>query len=187
MSKIYKNNEKYQKGGKLLGEGGFGCVISPPLKCKKTFNKTPYSIDSNYISKIVEYDKDDENIWDEIHIGDKILKIDQNQRYFTPIMNGCFLYKQNNGDLKYSRSKPFKSTKSYEYSNNNSTDSGYDGSSTKKINKCNIYMDEKYLNLISKYAGINLEDVFESKDENLNNGMGKSIDLMKRLNDYLDK
>jgi hypothetical protein len=31
------------------------------------------------------------------------------------------------------------------------------------------------------------ENIDESKDENLNNGMGKSIDLMKRLNDYLDK
>ena len=35
----------------------------------------------------------------------------------------------------------------------------------------------------SKYE----ENIDESKDENLNNGMGKSIDLMKRLNDYLDK
>ena len=31
------------------------------------------------------------------------------------------------------------------------------------------------------------ENIDETKDENLNNGMGKSIDLMKRLNDYLDK
>jgi len=31
------------------------------------------------------------------------------------------------------------------------------------------------------------ENIDESKNENLNNGMGKSIDLMKRLNDYLDK
>lgn len=167
-----EKNTKNQKGGKLLGEGGFGCVISPPLRCKKTFNKTPYSIDSNYISKIVEYDKDDEDIWSEINIGDKILKIDTNQKYFTPIMNGCFLYKQNNGDLKYSRSKPYKSKYSYNFSDSNgnsnkSSDSSYTGSKSKKSNKCNIYMDEKYLNLISKYAGINLEDVFESKDENL--------------------
>ncbi len=174
--KEIKTENKKQKGGKILGEGGFGCVISPPLRCKKTFNKTPYSIDTNYISKIVEYDKDDEEVWNEIHLGDKLLKADPTQRYLSPIINGCFLYKQNNGDLKYSKTKPYKLSSSSNmfsdsYSKDDDKDSGYDSSKSKKINKCNIYMDEKYLNLISKYAGINLEDALESKDDDLLNYM----------------
>jgi serine/threonine protein kinase len=161
---------KEQRGGKLLGEGGFGCVISPPLRCKKTFKKTPYSIDKNYISKIVEYDKDDEEVWNEIYLGEKLLKMDITQKYFSPIINGCFLYKQYNGDLKYSKTRPYKlSSDTNNFNDTYSEDSGYNSSKSKKINKCNIYTDEKYLNLISKYAGINLEDVFDSENQNLTN------------------
>ncbi len=148
------NRKKYntQNGGKLLGEGGFGCVISPPLRCKKTFHKFPYSIDTNYISKIVEYDESDESIWDELNFGKKLIKIDPSQKYFSPILDGCFLHKQKSKDLLYS----LTNSKS---SNNNSYTF-----STKKKDKCNIYMDTHYLNLISKNAGITIEDSFESKD-----------------------
>ena len=62
-------NEKKQNGGTVLGSGGFGCVISPPLKCKNHFNRIPYSIDKKYISKIVEYIKDDAEMMNEIEIG----------------------------------------------------------------------------------------------------------------------
>ena len=173
------NKTKNQNGGKLLGEGGFGCVISPPLKCKRTFNKSPYSIDNNYISKIVEYDEDDSEIMNELNLGDKILKVDPRQRYFSPIINGCFLHRQKNNDLKYSKTKKDDaSSKSSESSNSKSNnDTEY-----KKINKCNIYLNEKYMNLISKYAGINLEDAFDNKDYKLNNYIiDNYYDIMKHF------
>jgi serine/threonine protein kinase len=154
IRKLYNS----QKGGVLLGEGGFGCVISPPLRCKKTFHKFPYSIDTNYISKIVEYDESDENIWDEINIGKKLIKIDPSQKYFSPILDGCFLHKQKSRDLLYSLSN----------NKSSSTNSSYTYSTQKK-DKCNIYMDTHYLNLISKNAGITIEDTFESKDLYLKN------------------
>ena len=39
LKKRVESRKKYnsQRGGVLLGEGGFGCVISPPLRCKKLF------------------------------------------------------------------------------------------------------------------------------------------------------
>lgn len=160
LKKRVESRKKYnsQRGGVLLGEGGFGCVISPPLRCKKTFHKFPYSIDTNYISKIVEYDESDESIWDEINIGKKLIKIDPSQKYFSPILDGCFLHKQKSRDLLYSLSNNKSSTNknSYTYS-------------THKKDKCNIYMDTHYLNLISKNAGITIEDTFESKDLYLKN------------------
>jgi serine/threonine protein kinase len=156
------NNNRKQNGGVLLGEGGFGCVISPPLKCKKTFHKFPYSIDTNYISKIVEYDESDESIWNEINFGKKLIKIDPSQKYFSPILDGCFLHKQKNKDLFYS----FVQTK---LSHNNSNITPSYTSNTKKKDKCNIYMDTNYLNLISKNAGITIEDTFDSKDLYLKN------------------
>jgi serine/threonine protein kinase len=157
------NNRKLynsQLGGALLGEGGFGCVISPPLRCKTTFHKFPYSIDTNYISKIVEYDESDESVWDELTIGKKLIKIDPFQKYFSPILDGCFLHKQKSRDLLYSKS-----------STNNSSDLS---NSSKKEDKCNVYMDTHYLNLISKNAGITIEDTFETKDLYLKNYITKN-------------
>jgi serine/threonine protein kinase len=150
-------NTRKQNGGVLLGEGGFGCVISPPLKCKKTFHKFPYSIDTNYISKIVEYDESDESIWNEIDFGKKLIKIDPSQKYFSPILDGCFLHKQKNKDLSYSLTSKNSNSN---YSSSSSSSSYL----TKKKDKCVIYMDTQYLNLISKNAGITIEDAFESKD-----------------------
>ena len=125
---------KKQEGGKVLGEGGFGCVISPPLKCKETFGKEPYSIDENYISKIVEYDEDDTDVWTELHIGKFLLKIDKTQRYFSPIMNGCFLHKQRNRNLKYSSQKPQKKT-------SNSVYNSYSKNNNRNKGVCNIYLN----------------------------------------------
>jgi serine/threonine protein kinase len=170
MNNLKKTN-KNKIGGKILGEGGFGCVISPPLKCDKNFYKSPYSIDKNYISKIVKYDKNDDDVFDELDIGNKLIKIDPNQKYFLPIINGCLLIRQKNKDLKYSKTK-----NKYSHNNDNSDDnSGKNSNSnsditsynSKKIKKCNIYLDKTYLNLISKNGGINFEKIFETKNLNL--------------------
>ena len=37
------------KGGTILGEGGYGCVFQPPLKCK---NKKLTQKNKNYVSKL---------------------------------------------------------------------------------------------------------------------------------------
>jgi serine/threonine protein kinase len=149
-------NEKNQDGGTVLGSGGFGCVISPPLKCKNHFNKIPYSIDKKYISKIVEYIKDDDEMMNEIKIGSKLAKLDPHQKYFSPIINGCHFYKQSSNDISYQSYKPF------DYNNNNSNNSN-DNNNDSKIEKCNIYDNEEYLNLISKNAGINIKEALNSK------------------------
>lgn len=147
------NKEKdKQNGGTVLGSGGFGCVISPPLKCKNHFNKTPYSIDKKYISKLVEYDRDDEEMMNEIQIGSKLFKLDPHQKYFSPIINGCHFYKQSSNDINYEYYKPFNNNDDYNDNNNDY-----------KIEKCNIYDSEEYLNLISKNAGMNIKDALNSK------------------------
>jgi len=161
-------DKKTQKGGKLLGEGGFGCVISPPLKCKKSFTDTPYSIDPNYISKIVEYDEDDDDVWNELNIGKRLAKVDPSQKYFSPIINGCFLHHQKNSDLQYSKTKYHGKHYNSGYNSNSKSNSNSNlGEKTQKLSKCNIYLDVHYLNLISKNAGINLEDVFHDRSKSL--------------------
>jgi serine/threonine protein kinase len=145
-----------QQGGKLLGEGGFGCVISPPLKCKdKHFSSIPYSIDSKYISKLVEYNEDeDDEIMAELKFGEKLVRIDPTQKYFSPMINGCNFYKQKSNDIEYQYYKPVENSNNSSYNSN--------------INqKCKVYEDQEYLNLISKNAGINIKEALNSKDPNI--------------------
>jgi len=158
-------NEKKQDGGTVLGSGGFGCVISPPLKCKNHFNRIPYSIDKKYISKIVEYDKYDDEMMNEIKLGNKLFKLDPHQKYFSPIINGCHFYKQSSNDINYQSYKPFNNNdNNNNNNNNNNNDNNNDNNDNKNKNeKCNIYDSEEYLNLISKNAGINIEEALNSK------------------------
>ena len=144
-----------QNGGEVLGQGGYGCIVSPPLKCKNHFKNIPYSIDKRFISKIVEYDEDDdqENM-NEINIGNKLYKIDPNQKFFSPIINGCHFYKQKSNDLEYLDT----------YFDDSDSDSD-DNISNK--NKCNIYNHQDYLNLISKNAGISLFDALNYSSEDI--------------------
>ena len=54
------------KGGKLLSEGGYGCVFFPSINCNGSSMKT-----KKYVSKIQKYDKSAKN---EIKIGKKTEK-----------------------------------------------------------------------------------------------------------------
>jgi serine/threonine protein kinase len=167
--------KRMQDGGKVLGEGGFGCVISPPLKCKNHFLNVPYSIDDKYISKLVEYSDDDE-MMNEIKISSKILKLDQNQKYFSPIINGCVFSQQKSNDIEYNRFKPFFSD------NSDSDDSNNDNQDDMSNKKCNIYMNSDYLNLISKNAGINMYSVLKKKSPELISFLKKNyINIFKHL------
>ena len=152
--KKYNLKKQKQQGGKILGEGGFGCVVSPPLKCQSPFFKVPYSIDEGYVSKIVEYDEDDEDILNELKIGLKLNKVDSRQRYFSPVITGCFLEEQSHPDISYLNSSNQK-MKSF-YSSLSDT--------SKSDNKCKIYLSDEYLNLISKNSGIDFYKALRHKN-----------------------
>ena len=67
----------YNKGGKVLASGGFGCVFSPALKCKNT-KKREYGKISKLMTEkhaIQEY-KEIKNI------REKLKDIPDNQDYF---------------------------------------------------------------------------------------------------------
>jgi serine/threonine protein kinase len=99
------------------------------------------------------------------------------QKYYTPIINGCVFEEQKHDDLEYYSSKPFRfssNSNSGYYSNSNIDNSDYNSNTyDKKIKtkKCKIFMDEEYLNLISKKAGVNIKEGLNtfSKNKNINN------------------
>ena len=69
------------KGGKLLSEGGYGCVFFPSINCDgKSMKK------KKYVSKIQKFDKSAKN---EIKIGKKIKEIKTYNLFFVPIIKYC--------------------------------------------------------------------------------------------------
>jgi hypothetical protein len=116
MTKTKKYNtlkkSKSLIGGKYLGSGTYGCVVTPPLPCnsshlpKHTFknrnNKTKVKHSNNrnnknnrnnrkYVSKIIKQSNDD--TYHEINISKLIKKIDPEQHYFITYESVCKIKK----------------------------------------------------------------------------------------------
>ena len=68
------------KGGKLLSEGGFGCVFNPSLNCDGNVES------EKYVSKIQRYDNSAKN---EIKIGNILSSIKEYKSHFAPIISYC--------------------------------------------------------------------------------------------------
>ena len=68
------------KGGKLLSEGGFGCVFNPSLNCDGNIES------EKYVSKIQRNDNSAKN---EIKIGKILLSIKEYKSHFAPIISYC--------------------------------------------------------------------------------------------------
>jgi len=69
------------KGGKLLAEGGYGCVFLPGINCDGSIMTT-----RKYVSKIQKRDRSARN---EIEIGKIIQKITNYNERFSPIIKYC--------------------------------------------------------------------------------------------------
>ena len=80
MKKTQITNNK--NGGAKLGQGSYGCVISPPVKCltKKLLRKNKIEQNESYVSKIIDT-KYNEVAFSELNIGNKLLVIDENQAH----------------------------------------------------------------------------------------------------------
>lgn len=70
-------------GGRLLSEGGYGCVYYPQIPCNKKDK-----ISDKHASKIQMYDKSAEK---EIDIGKKIQEIAGFKNHFAPVLSHCFV------------------------------------------------------------------------------------------------
>ena len=74
-------DSKSRKGGKLLAEGGYGCIFIPGLNCNGSIMNN-----KKYISKIQRYDESARN---EIQIGKMIQNIGGFEDHFSPILKFC--------------------------------------------------------------------------------------------------
>ena len=69
------------EGGKLLAEGGYGCVFRPGINCNGSMMTT-----KKYVSKIQPFDKSAKN---EIEIGKIIQTINGYINHFSPVVKNC--------------------------------------------------------------------------------------------------
>lgn len=86
MSKQEPINQVSQIGGEKLGQGGFGCVISPAINCRKK------TLPRNAVSKITYvmpgYETDYNN---ELKLLTRINQLDPQQQYFVSVIDECSL------------------------------------------------------------------------------------------------
>mgnify|MGYP001214464861 FL=1 len=73
-------------GGKLLGEGTYGCVFHPPIRCDNEKKRR------SGVGKVVQRLED---AIDEIKMGKKLLKIDPKGKYSNLMIGNCTIKKRN--------------------------------------------------------------------------------------------
>lgn len=166
MNKVYNfSTKKILKGGKYLGEGSFGCVVTPSLSCQNIIKSNRKSItkknhltdktnskingqNNKTVSKIIL--SLDDGIKEEINISKKLKKIDPQQKYFITIDNYCKIKnipkdRSNIAKVRYLN----KSGDSYQKLENKHLDKKY----------CPIDLSEQPINLVMINGGYNLIDI----------------------------
>lgn len=170
-----KWTKKKQNGGEKLGQGSYGCVIRPPVRCNNNnLRKEAFEISDNYISKIIKT-KFNDVAFSELNIGQKISNIDKNHHYFVPFINACYFIPQKHPDISYinKNGKTLSNTPDInslsELSDYNLLDFiDYNSEIPDHIvkenkHKCLLKNDLRYLNLIGPYGGENLSTILINK------------------------
>ena len=75
-----------QTGGLKLGQGGFGCVVTPAIGCRK--RQPPQNAVSKITYVVPGYEEDYQN---ELQMLKKIQSIDPEQKYFVSVSDECQL------------------------------------------------------------------------------------------------
>ena len=161
--KINQNlKNKTLKGGKYLGSGSYGCVVSPALNCttynKKTKKHSTIKLNKNltYVSKILKYE--DEDSKHELAISDKIKKIDPSKDYFITYESACKIKNVPKNRTNTTKVK-FRNNNLLYYNEINSNGtikySGYNNNDDKK-NRCLIDTSINPINIIMPYGGYDL-------------------------------
>jgi serine/threonine protein kinase len=178
MKKTQITNNK--NGGAKLGQGSYGCVISPPVKCltKKLLRKNKIEQNESYVSKIIDT-KYNEVAFSELNIGNKLLMIDENHDFFAPFVNACYFTPQKHNDIVYLKNNGRHISSSPDDSNISESIRDDDDSETSSVHskiikdnreKCILNSDIDYISLFGVNAGDNMSTLF-----NLNNNDSKIL------------
>ncbi len=167
MVKITKKN---LKGGKKLGQGSYGCVVNPPLKClnKQLLRDNNFELNDEYISKIIKTKYSDVS-FAELNMGVKLNKIDDKYNFFVPFVNACYFTPQKHNDIIYLSADGKIISSNPDDTNSDSgesyqTDIEFKTDVSTNImrqnkNKCILKKNSDYINLIGPIAGNNLSNI----------------------------
>lgn len=159
--KIRKNTKKISnpilKGGKYLGSGSFGCVITPALQCNRksrrfSHSQKRYSISRDDVSKIISRTdiESEDTIENEITISNRLKQIDPFQKYFLYIKENCRIR-----DVPDTRSN----ISSVQFLDEDSIEVQVLDKKKLDKNHCQVDLKLKPLNLILSNGGKDLGDV----------------------------
>ncbi len=137
-------NNQVQIGGKVIGKGGFGCVVSPSIKCSKKDKNT-----NQMVSKIVR--SSDPSYSNELKISQILRKIDSSKKYYITFDKYCYINEPISDrtdivNVHYINDEltKWKVTKGQENKDNDA---------------CDIELTHKPLNLIMEYGGYSLSNI----------------------------
>ena len=194
IQKLTQTQKQKQNGGRFIGKGSYGCVISPAIPCtnikihkkhkhniyNKVFtnkisnryshSKNKYSLakSNTTVSKIIINPSKETK--SEIALSNIIHKIDPNQNYFITFNNNCILKNIPDNRSNAVEVKQYSSTNdSDSISSNYTSQKKYRIISKKrKLDKkyCPIDLDLKPINLIMPYAGYDLIELITKKSSN---------------------
>lgn len=140
---LKNTNSRIQNGGKFIGKGGFGCVVSPALKCAKNDKYT------DMVSKIIP--THDINYSNELRISQILKKIDSGKKYYLTFEKYCYI-----NNIPEERHDFVK----VHYINDEFTKwEVLAGQSDHDKNACRLELDLKPINLIMDYGGYSLTDI----------------------------
>lgn len=171
MSNTNINNNKKikinnQVGGIKLGEGGFGCVIKPLIKCKNTDKKT--KPERLYISKINRVE--DENLrYNELQIYKLINKFVKNSNmYYINLIDSCALNHEklkteNRNNLSFVKYFKRQDSNNTEYDVMNKTKDEFKNNPEEHDDKyCKIDNTMKYYNDIFEFGGYDMRVIIKN-------------------------
>jgi len=139
-----KKYSRMQQGGKFIGKGGFGCVVSPALKCSKKDK-----LNNLMVSKLIP--THDTHITNELKISQILKKIDPGKKYFITFEKYCYI-----NEIPEKR----KDLVEVHYLNDELTKfEVLEGQEDKDKNACRLELDLKPINLIMDYGGYSLTDI----------------------------
>jgi serine/threonine protein kinase len=156
-TKSNTNKTKKLKGGRFIGKGSFGCVITPAISCPKLDKSEEQQKLDKHVSKILI--NPDEDVKEEIKLSKIVRNLDPNSNYFITFTDACRLRqipsnRSNVTSVRYTDDS-FSEWRNLEY---------------KKTDKdfCPIDLGLKPINLVMPYAGMDLLMILskQSKDPN---------------------
>ena len=176
-------------GGKYLGKGSYGCVITPPLSCNKTQRNNKINSSKSYssVSKIII--KPDEDSIDELKISSLIKKFDPKQIHFITYDSYCNVKQVPNNRNNTVKVKYSNSSQKHYYSIDNKGKLSKNKKDTRTndddSHKCLIDLSLKPINIIMPYGGY---DLFDLKHK-FNDKYKKYLNYKKKfkVNDNLNK